>query len=79
MSEGYECLTEEQARRLRWMERSVEVYQNEMTEEDKQRLHAFEGEHLGDGVKGTSDWPGWEKYIGKPPWKEGRDPSSDDR
>jgi hypothetical protein len=49
----------------------LEAYE-EIPEEDKQRLHAFEGEHLEDGIAATSDWPGWEKYIGKPRGKKGR-------
>ncbi|HVU26979.1 MAG TPA: GIY-YIG nuclease family protein [Verrucomicrobiae bacterium] len=40
-----------------------------MPEEEKMALRVWERENL-DGCKiGTSDWPGWEKYIGKPPWK----------
>jgi hypothetical protein len=33
---------------------------------ERDDLHAWESEHVdGSGVYGTSDWPGWEKYIGK--------------
>jgi len=33
---------------------------------ERERLHAWESEHLdGSGNYGTSDWPGWEKYIGR--------------
>lgn len=37
-----------------------------MPEKEKEALHEWERTHLGHGF-GTSDWPGWEKYIGKPP------------
>jgi hypothetical protein len=57
---------------MEYMRAMHETYK-QMPEDDKQRLHAFEGEHLGDGVTATSDWPGWEKYIGIPPWKQRRD------
>jgi hypothetical protein len=42
-----------------------------MPEKEKADLHAWEREHL-DGSQrfATSDWPGWEKYIGKPPLKD---------
>jgi hypothetical protein len=34
-------------------------------------LHTWEREYVGasTGKFATSDWPGWEKYIGKPPWE----------
>ncbi|WP_225856740.1 GIY-YIG nuclease family protein [Achromobacter xylosoxidans] len=33
---------------------------------ERERLHAWEAEHLGkSGKYGTSDWPGWERYIGR--------------
>ena len=60
---------EEETPFLKYTREMLEAYET-MPEEDKQRLHAFEGEHLGDGARGTSDWPGWEKYVGKPPWKK---------
>ena len=47
-----------------------------MPEEEKSALHAWEAVHVdGSGALGTSDWPGWEKYIGKfhlAPEKEAR-------
>ncbi|NHF68429.1 GIY-YIG nuclease family protein [Xanthomonas hortorum] len=34
--------------------------------DERERLHAWESDHLGGPESyGTSDWPGWEKYIGK--------------
>lgn len=38
-----------------------------MPEEDRMALEAWEAANTGGGVA-TSDWPGWEKYIGQPPW-----------
>lgn len=37
-----------------------------MPEVEKNSLLEWEKNHL-DGTTGTSDWPGWEKYIGKRP------------
>lgn len=37
-----------------------------MPEHERQQLHEWEVEHLdGSGDVGTSDWPGWQKYIGR--------------
>ncbi|WP_091798062.1 GIY-YIG nuclease family protein [Lysobacter sp. yr284] len=34
--------------------------------DERERLHAWESDHLGGPENyGTSDWPGWEKYIRK--------------
>jgi hypothetical protein len=34
--------------------------------QEREELHAWEAQHVdGSGAYGTSDWPGWEKYIGK--------------
>ncbi len=39
-----------------------------MQQSEKDELHAWEKEHVdGSGRFATSDWPGWEKYIGKRP------------
>jgi len=39
-----------------------------MPQSEKDELHAWEKEHVdGSGRFATSDWPGWEKYIGKRP------------
>jgi hypothetical protein len=48
--------------------RMVEIYE-EMTEDEKEELHRWEREHLDSYSISSSDWPGWAKYIGKPPWK----------
>lgn len=37
-----------------------------MPDEEREALHAWEAEHLdGSGTYGSSDWPGWHRYIGK--------------
>lgn len=37
-----------------------------MPRRDREALHAWEVKHVtGSGLYGTSDWPGWQKYIGK--------------
>lgn len=42
-----------------------------MSAEEKKALHAWEASHVdGSGAFGTSDWPGWQKYIGKQPAPE---------
>ncbi len=38
-----------------------------MPDEEKQKLLDWEKNNLGRSAVGTSDWPGWEKYIGKKP------------
>lgn len=40
-----------------------------MTEEQKRELEAWERENLDGHSVGTSDWPGWEQIIGRPPKK----------
>jgi len=37
-----------------------------LPENEKRELEEWERTHVG-GAFGTSDWPGWEKYIGKKP------------
>lgn len=44
-----------------------------MPVEEQYELHRWESENLGDSASGTSNWPGWLKYIGIPPWHQ-RDP-----
>jgi len=47
-----------------------------MPEEEKKLLHEWERLYVdGSGKYGTSDWPGWEKYIGK--LKEHQPPQND--
>ena len=43
-----------------------------MSEEEKEELHAWERENLGNPDYpdlATSDWPGWRRFLGPPPWK----------
>lgn len=55
---------------LEWHAMMFGVYQA-MSSEEKAELHAWEREHVdGSGRFATSDWPGWGKYIGKPPWTD---------
>ncbi|MDT7807990.1 MAG: hypothetical protein QOJ70_1803 [Acidobacteriota bacterium] len=51
-----------------WFSRMVAAY-SKMPEEDRQALKEWEATNLGDKGMATSDWPGWEKYVGKPPDK----------
>jgi hypothetical protein len=41
-----------------------------LPEEERKALEEWEAENVGkpNGLA-TSDWPGWVKYIGDPPWK----------
>jgi len=36
---------------------------------EREELLRWESENLEGSSVGTSDWPGWVKYIGLPPWK----------
>ncbi len=38
-----------------------------MPESERRELEEWERANLNGCTIGTSDWPGWEKYIGKPP------------
>lgn len=56
-----------------WYSKMVEAAQNLLTEEDKESLEEWDRTMVdGNGKFSTSDWPGWEKYIGLPPWKQKR-------
>jgi 5-methylcytosine-specific restriction enzyme A len=50
---------------LVWMAQMSGVYQA-MSSTERASLEAWEKQHL-DGTSGTSDWPGWTKYIGSQP------------
>lgn len=39
-----------------------------MSHEAREALRRWESENLDGRSRGTSDWPGWENYIGNPPW-----------
>jgi hypothetical protein len=56
-----------------WFKQMVEASEYLLTEEDKKLLEEWDREVVdGSGKYATSDWPGWEKYIGLPPWKRKR-------
>lgn len=57
-----------------WMAQMVAVY-HMMSEEERVAFHQWEGEHLDGHSVASSDWPGWVRYIGLPPWKHG-DPAA---
>jgi hypothetical protein len=60
-------MNHQQTRFLEWYAKMYGVYQA-MPESERAKLFAWEQENVtGDGRVGTSDWPGWEKYIGLQP------------
>lgn len=55
---------------LDWYGQMIYTSENLLTEEEKQSLKEWDQTEVdGSGKFATSDWPGWEKYIGLPPWK----------
>jgi len=52
---------------MAWYRKMIDAYDNLLSEEEKRALAEWEKNNLPD--KATSDWPGWIKYIGPPPWK----------
>ncbi len=52
-----------------WYRRMLHAYEHLLTDEEKTSLHSWEQENLDGENVSTSDWPGWQKYIGPPPWK----------
>lgn len=61
----FSSVTEEN---INWYKKMVDTY-NSLSPEEKQELADWEKGNLVDSNKATSDWPGWVKYIGLPPWK----------
>lgn len=51
-----------------YMTKVLKAYES-MPEEEKEELHRWEQKHLDGHSVATSDWPGWERYVGKAPWK----------
>ena len=52
---------------LTWYDKMIDT-SDRLSEEEKQDFDAWESTHVdGSGLCSTSDWPGWEKYIGKKP------------
>jgi len=52
-----------------WYQKMLDVYNNILSDDEQKELAEWEKENLGQSEKATSDWPGWIKYIGLPPWK----------
>lgn len=49
---------------IRKFEQMRDAYENNLTSEDKASLAEWDKDKVtGDGVYGTSDWPGWAKYL----------------
>ncbi len=46
----------------------IDTYEK-LTGEEKEDLHLWEQDHLVGGGLAFADWPGWESYIGLPPWR----------
>jgi hypothetical protein len=59
---------EDRDKGIRWFEAMVNCYDKNLSEEEKDALHKWDREMIGgpEGL-GTSDWPGWKKYIGEYP------------
>ncbi len=55
---------------LEWYRKMINAYDELLTSEEKAKLLEWEKENLGREEIGTSDWPGWEKHIGLPPWQK---------
>jgi hypothetical protein len=52
---------------LAWTQKMLDSYRT-LDDAEKQELHDWEHAHVdGSGRVGTTDWPGWEKHIGKKP------------
>lgn len=61
------CLSSEE--NVQWYSRMVELFENTLSEKEKQDLERWEKKNLDSETVATSDWPGWKKYIGPPPCK----------
>jgi hypothetical protein len=64
-------MSESEEQGLEWYQRMHNAYKEQLTPEEKSKLHEWEEENLGREEFSTSDWPGWEKHIGLPPWRKG--------
>lgn len=52
-----------------WLRRMNETYRL-LSAVERAELESWERDHLDGDVPATSEWPGWELYIGRPPWKQ---------
>lgn len=50
---------------MRWYRGLVETYNTRLTEEELKSLAQYEASP---NFTCTSDWPGWEKHLGPPPF-----------
>ena len=54
---------------MNWYRKMVDTYNNKLSAKEKQELGDWEKANLPNSEKAKTDWPGWIKYIGLPPWK----------
>lgn len=52
-----------------WYQKMLDTYNHVLSDDERKELAEWEKENLGKSEKATSDWPGWIKHIGLPPWK----------
>lgn len=57
----------EQDKQLDWERRMDEIYQEVLTDEEKDALHEWEKANPEKSEGITASWPGWKKHIGKSP------------
>ena len=53
---------------MEWYRKMIGVYKK-LSREELQDLEQWEKQNLPSSEKATSDWPGWLRHIGPPPWK----------
>lgn len=53
-----------QFRLLGWFDAMFACYEHQLSDAERQSLAAYE---RSPEFQGTSNWPGWERYIGKRP------------
>ncbi len=61
---------------LAWYAKMNEASQK-FSPEERAELEAWEAANLDGATVATSDWPGWEKYIGKSPHPASAQPKKD--
>ena len=56
-----------------WYRRMQHALDNEMSPDEVAEFERWEAEHVkGDGEFTSTDWPGWARIIGPPPWEYGK-------
>lgn len=57
-----------------YFEALIHCYRTRLTDEERRAYDEWESESLwkasSETYPGTSAWPGWQKYIGPPPWEK---------